>query len=63
MNEIKAKARKALEELTVGKSESSEPGYVTWRDAAVRKAVAAADAHPEKMIPERAIWEKFGLEY
>lgn len=52
-----------LDELTTPQAESTDPAYLAWRDAKVRQALAEAKAHPDKMIPEHKVWEKFGLEY
>lgn len=38
------------------------PDYVAWRDAKVKRALSAAERHPEKRQSQRAIWRKFGLE-
>ena len=53
----------SLEDLTKPIGESKDPAYLAWRDEQVRAALARADAHPEKSIPERTMWEKFGLQY
>ena len=63
MSDAKTDVPASLEDLTVSTGESKDAEYLAWRDAAVRRALAEARAHPEKMISERAIWEKFGLEY
>jgi hypothetical protein len=38
------------------------PAYVAWCDAKIVCALEAAEARPEKRIPQRKIWKKFGLE-
>ena len=42
---------------------SQDPAYLAWRDAKIKRALAAAEAAPEKSIPQRQVWKKFGLEY
>jgi hypothetical protein len=54
---------RTLDDLTIPVGESKDPAYLAWRDAQARAALARAAAHPDDMIPERMIWEKFGLEY
>lgn len=38
------------------------PDYVAWKDAKIRRALAAAEKHPEKRTTQQAMWKKFGLE-
>ncbi len=42
---------------------SHDPDYLAWRDQQVREALDFAKDNPDKMITEREIWAKFGLEY
>ena len=52
-----------LKEHLTPLGESHDADYLAWRDRKVQEALDFANAHPEKMISERAIWAKFGLEY
>lgn len=38
------------------------PDYAAWKDEKIRRALAAADKHPEKRKTQQAVWKKFGLE-
>ena len=51
-----------LGDLTQFAPESTDPDYLSWRDAKIRAALAEAKAHPEKRLPQAAVWKKFGLE-
>lgn len=50
-----------FEEATTEQLEATDPDYLTWREAKIRKALAEADAHPEKLIPQHEIWKRFGM--
>lgn len=56
-------AGKKLDDFMVAGPASNDPAYLKWRDEKVREALAYANAHPEKMISEQDVWEKFGLKY
>jgi hypothetical protein len=43
--------------------ESQNPEYLAWKAAKIKQALTSAKASPEKRIPQRKIWKKFGLEY
>ena len=38
------------------------PDYAAWKGDKVRRALAAAEKHPEKRKTQQAVWKKFGLE-
>jgi hypothetical protein len=42
---------------------SRDPEYLAWREAKIRGALEAARAAPERSVPQREVWKKFGLEY
>jgi len=60
MSRIKAPPASLDEHLKPGPSETSD--YLAWKEAKIRRALAAADAHPERRIAAREIRKKFGLE-
>ncbi|MEP4616333.1 MAG: hypothetical protein ABJX35_01600 [Hyphomicrobiales bacterium] len=48
--------------MTEAGTEPTDPAYLTWRDAKVTAALAAAKTHPEHRISPSEVWKKFGLE-
>ncbi|MBT4046055.1 MAG: hypothetical protein HOF11_21325 [Rhodospirillaceae bacterium] len=51
-----------LDDLVRDVQPSQDPAYLAWRDAKIARALKAAEAAPERRIPQREIWKKFGLE-
>jgi hypothetical protein len=51
-----------LEDFDTAQADSSDPAYLAWRDRKVTAALDAAQAHPERRIPQSEVWKKFGLE-
>ncbi len=62
MSELKEK-HAIIDELMSALPDSSDPAYQAWTKEKIEKSLAEAKAHPEQRIPQRRIWEKFGLEY
>jgi hypothetical protein len=60
MSKIKAPPASLDEHLKPEPSET--PDYLAWKEAKIRRALAAADEHPERRVPAREIRKKFGLE-
>lgn len=60
MNKVSAPPQSLDEHLRPDGPEA--PDYVAWKDAKVRRALAAAEKHPEKRTTQQAMWKKFGLE-
>ena len=52
----------SLAELTTEQPESTDPGYLAWQEAKIKKALQAAKDHPERRIPQAEMWKKHGLE-
>ena len=50
------------EHLRLGQP-STDPEYLAWKKDKIQKALDFARENPDKMIPQRDIWTKFGLEY
>ncbi|NKB55366.1 MAG: hypothetical protein GKS00_03425 [Alphaproteobacteria bacterium] len=42
---------------------SQDPEYLAWKEAKLRRALAADLAAPEAAVPQHEVWKKFGLEY
>lgn len=59
MSNISAPPASLDEHLKPGPSET--PDYLAWKEAKIRRALEAADEHPDRRIPAHALWKKFGL--
>lgn len=61
MSELKAQM--TFEDLTTPSEESErDPGHDAWARAKIEFALKEANEHPERRIPMRQVWKKFGLE-
>lgn len=61
MSELKAQM--TFEDLTTPSEETErEPEYDAWVRAKIEAALKEANEHPERRIPMRDVWKKFGLE-
>ena len=50
-----------FEEMTQPCEPSTDPAYLAWKEAKIRRALEQAKDR-SKMIPAEKVWEKFGLE-
>ncbi len=60
MSKVSAAPESLNEHLQPGGAE--RPDYLAWRDAKVKRALGAAEKHPEKRRSQQSIWQNFGLE-
>ena len=63
MSDTKVQRSDDVTEFLRPQEPSQDPEYLAWRDAKIKRALAAADAAPEARIPQSEIWKKFGLEH
>lgn len=61
MSELKASM--TFKDLTTPSDEKERDlGYDAWARARIEFALKEATEHPERRIPMRQVWKKFGLE-
>ncbi len=56
------KPRPTLAELTTEQPESTDPGYLAWKEARIRKAQAEARRNPDKLTTHAEMRARLGLD-
>lgn len=53
----------SMEDAVRADSAAEDSIYLSWKEKEIRAALEFARRNPDKMISQRDIWKKYGLEY
>ena len=54
--------RPTIADLTTERPECTDPDYLAWKKAKIRKALEAASCHPDQLVSHAEMRKRFGLD-